>query len=385
MATEEQLKQRRRRDKRRTMGVPVRVYPTEFEEAAQIVREAMRTHGMSSYEIAAQTGVHQTTVSRIARGAQHGLSRDSYDRLNRLVFEQPIRGEGVKAGSRAGSRVNPAGTVRRLQGLNAAGFNNAFLGVYLGVSKQAVAKMTGGTARFVYGATAVAVRELYGKLADTNPLDYGIPAVSVTRAVALAARHGMAPPTAWDEETIDDPQACPEWTGSCGTVDGYLIHHQEGLPVCPPCAEAGTGDVFDRGRLRAARLNADLTLLGVENLTGINRETVKHIENGRSRRPGVKRLQLLADTYGVPLPDLCVKALLPPEELERQYVLLPEPLAVLIAKRGWTVAGFEEHAGLAHGVLSKWLNGHYSPNVANGRKMAAALDAVWTDFYVREP
>ena len=50
-------------------------------------------------------------------------------------------------------------------------------------------------------ATAQLVRELYDELAMvTGPSQ---------RARTLAAKHGWAPPLAWDDETIDDPAARP--------------------------------------------------------------------------------------------------------------------------------------------------------------------------------
>ena len=44
---------------------------------------------------------------------------------------------------------------------------------------------------------------------------------------------------AWDDDTIDDPAAFPDWTGKCGTPDGYDAHYKmKILPSCQPCRDA---------------------------------------------------------------------------------------------------------------------------------------------------
>ena len=54
----------------------------------------------------------------------------------------------------------------------------------------------------------------------------------------IARRNGWAPPGAWDDDQIDDPQAHPEWTGECGTDRGYWVHRRQQLPMCTRCETA---------------------------------------------------------------------------------------------------------------------------------------------------
>jgi hypothetical protein len=45
-------------------------------------------------------------------------------------------------------------------------------------------------------------------------------------------------PDHWDDDTIDDPNAVPEYTGRCGSIVGALIHLRESIPMCPPCEQS---------------------------------------------------------------------------------------------------------------------------------------------------
>jgi hypothetical protein len=88
--------------------------------------------------------------------------------------------------------------------------------------------------------TAGKVDQMYRKLALVKPEDHGIAEGAIVRAKTYARKAGWtATPGCWDEDTIDDPSAFPEWTGQCGTVYGFRVHYREGLlPVCEACSKA---------------------------------------------------------------------------------------------------------------------------------------------------
>lgn len=97
------------------------------------------------------------------------------------------------------------------------------------------------------------VRVVYEKLAGTDPLDNGMTKRNVVMARRWAAEHGWAPHWAWDDDTIEDPAAHPEWTGACGTRAGFRIHIRElmrgnDLPLCLACRV-----VFEDHRLGSER------------------------------------------------------------------------------------------------------------------------------------
>ncbi|MFD4474615.1 helix-turn-helix domain-containing protein [Streptomyces sp. NPDC058471] len=252
---QEELKKRRRRDKLYNMGRPQRVTPPEFEQLTKLILRA-KGNGMSATQIARQVGggIHQTTVSNIARGAQKSVNRDNYDKL------MTLRVEASETALRTGARVSPIPTQRRIQALNAIGFHCALLGEHLNMSKQAVQHMGYAETAFVFGSTARAIAELYSKLADTNPADYGIDDSTLKRIITLSARKGCAPPSCWDDDTIDDPAALPEWTGACGTPEGYRVHIRETLagtrlPLCAACKQVV--ETGDRTRETGFKFRAD--------------------------------------------------------------------------------------------------------------------------------
>jgi lambda repressor-like predicted transcriptional regulator len=76
-----------------------------------------------------------------------------------------------------------------------------------------------------------------------NRVDDGFRALSRTTGASArsrnrATRERWAPPGAWDDDTIDNPDAHPDWTGHCGTDRGWWIHSLEKIPHCQPCETA---------------------------------------------------------------------------------------------------------------------------------------------------
>ncbi|MEU0427885.1 hypothetical protein ABZ235_30625 [Streptomyces canus] len=135
-----------------------------------------------------------------------------------------------------GEVVHAAGTIRRLQSLGVAGWPVARLARETGRSPAQLARLM--TATTVPVATARAVAAFYARYSTTSPGLCGVPAMHARAARAHATAKGWAPHWAWDDDTIDDPAARPEWTGHCGTVRGADLHEKHGIPLCPPCRAA---------------------------------------------------------------------------------------------------------------------------------------------------
>jgi len=85
---------------------------------------------------------------------------------------------------------------------------------------------------------ARAMRALYDELWQADPADHGASPGGITRARRYAAERRWAPPQAWDDDTIDNPDAFPDWTGQCGTPQGVGAHRRAGIPACDPCRRA---------------------------------------------------------------------------------------------------------------------------------------------------
>jgi len=99
--------------------------------------------------------------------------------------------------------VPAVGTARRLQALVAIGYSWRDLAAKLGISNRRVAELALAPEGRVHRTTVARVHTLFEELSGTP---------GTTRyAFVVAARHGFAPPLAWDD--IDDPNAQPDVLG----------------------------------------------------------------------------------------------------------------------------------------------------------------------------
>ena len=103
----------------------------------------------------------------------------------------------LKRWARAGS----VGISRRLRALVAIGYSSAQLSDMVGIHPSYVSKLMNNTRPRVNADTANRVYSLYDRLCMT-------PGPSQA-ARDRAHRKGWMPPLAWDDETIDDPEARP--------------------------------------------------------------------------------------------------------------------------------------------------------------------------------
>lgn len=148
------------------------------------------------------------------------------------------------------ANIAATGTTRRLQALVAVGWPQMRLANELGWTPTNLS--TRIVADTVTVKTARAVRDLYERLWNVDPLDHGASPGGISRAKNRAAEARWAPPGAWDDDRLDDPAAFPDWTGHCGTPEGYDVHRRHGIPICDPCRQAGA----ERRAQRRARATA---------------------------------------------------------------------------------------------------------------------------------
>jgi len=144
---------------------------------------------------------------------RHG-TRAAYQRDDCRCLPCRAANARAVAGYKRGDYVNDGylipsvGVRRRLQALNAAGWTLTNLSDRLGTHIQATRRLLGDTHdahETCYIDTHQAVALLYDQLADLQPPE-GTPAL---RARRKAERRGWLPPSAWDDDTIDDPDAIP--------------------------------------------------------------------------------------------------------------------------------------------------------------------------------
>lgn len=224
-------------------------------DAAPIMRRIRLYHsrGMSVSAMAEQTGLSVGGITQYLQGYRRvkgepvpirWVNRNAYYAIAAMKFEPP-------EGDHVGAQMDPTACRRMIQALVAQGFPVEWMSRHLledGVDNHLAADML--KAKWVYPATVKRITALYEKYQDVDPRTLGVSLHSYNRSRNMAARREWAPPTAWDPDTIGDPKAHPEWTGACGTEQGYQIHYREkdrrfwskelGREVwaCPPCRVA---------------------------------------------------------------------------------------------------------------------------------------------------
>jgi hypothetical protein len=231
MRTEADRKRARYAEKEKAAGRPLRV-PAD---KARTHRDALRAAGMTDSAIAAaatENGypIHQTTVSTAGLHSPN-VHRDTEAAIMSVDLET--------APAQPHKLIPILGTQRALEGLVAAGYSLRWLStniVYEPHGRKtdnrsiAYALMSGKFNR-VELQTFRRIWTNAQKLESVNPLDMGLTSQAVSRARNYAAKRGYVPLHCWDEDTIMDPGAFPEWTGECGTVTGYNLHRRHGIHV----------------------------------------------------------------------------------------------------------------------------------------------------------
>ena len=300
----EQVKARRRvTEYLRETGRAVTFPPgsPEVKQAKAHVR-ALHKRGMSYAAMERQSGKPARTIHYFVERTGNGMYRNTYITLMSLRFELD------PSHPRAGAKVNSIGSRRRLLSLWYDGFTIELLNELAGYHRRAVnfERLARGERKSgIYPETARKIAELYDKLEGVDPADYGLDVRTRKYARTFAVKQGAVPRHCWDTHTIDDPDAIAEWTGACGTIEGYRIHKREGIPVCGPCRVSdGSVARFSGERLRKLREERGLTQAAVQTLAGLGKGHLRHWESGRSM-PRPATLERLASALDVTFEDLC--------------------------------------------------------------------------------
>ena len=208
---------------------------------AGIRRERVRLAGQSNLTplpvlvahitVLTDSGMSQCAIGRAANVSQSTISNILNGKLNSCLRSKGERILAVRPGIQDNISERPAlGSARRLQALYAIGHGAIAISSRFDINHATVSQIVNGRYKLINGSIAARVRNIYDQLSST-------PGTS-KHARTRAATGGWAPPAAWDETTIDDPAANPEWTGHCGTDRGWWMHTIQRLPMCQPCADA---------------------------------------------------------------------------------------------------------------------------------------------------
>lgn len=218
--------------------------------------EPVRTHlrylqtcGMGLRAIGAAAGVHRKQLQSIVNGRPE-LGRGPQKVVRPALAATLLDVQPTLDTLGASTVIPAAGTTRRLQALVAVGWPQTCLAKELGWAPNNLSALI--VAPTVMVRTARLVRDLYERLWKVDPLTHGATQIGVSRAKKRALQARWAPVAAWDDDAIDDPAAFPDWTGRCGTAEGYRDHYNHHIPVCDPCRQAA----MERRRHRVDRTQA---------------------------------------------------------------------------------------------------------------------------------
>lgn len=257
----------RRRVKARAYGRPT----TDLVDAAP-VREyllELLAAGMGRRRITALSGVNRNDINAIVRG---GRGRPARQRIQPRTAAALL---AVTLDPALGALIDPTGTTRRLRALVADGWTQTELAARLGATVTNFNSLILGRYLTVTRRTEARVRALYGELQ--------VPPEPSPHALAAAHRHGWVPSACWDDDTIDDPFAHPNWTG----FDEVIV--RDWLAQCASPVGAGPEELIEVvRRLMAATFTATESAV----LTGLSVRDVQvmrdHITR-QDRADGVRR------------------------------------------------------------------------------------------------
>lgn len=178
----------------------------DAEPARQHVRMLM-TYGIGWQRVARISGVANGTLSTLLYG-NYKTHRPPSKRVRTETADKILSVRPTFDNIAPGQYVDATGTRRRLQALVAIGWPQRRIAQELGSEFALVWAQIRQDA--VQAATARAVKDLYERLWNVDPLTRGVLSRWADTARQIAAKHGWVPPAAWDDDVIDSPGATPD-------------------------------------------------------------------------------------------------------------------------------------------------------------------------------
>ncbi|AJP04752.1 hypothetical protein TU94_28195 [Streptomyces cyaneogriseus subsp. noncyanogenus] len=219
-----------RRQLLRLAGKPASLNREEVAAVIGHIKACLDT-GMSQCLIGRRAGVAQSTISRLITRGDTGCLRAQGERIL-----------AVRPGDFDGVSDRPSlATVRRVRALYYAGHGPQAIRKHAPITLTIITEIAGAEYEWVSPTTETAIRRACAELAGVQGTSH--------RARDRALREGWAPLSAWDEDTLGDPSAHPEWTGYCGTDRGWWIHQRQQLPMCARCQQAHAEWMADHAHL----------------------------------------------------------------------------------------------------------------------------------------
>lgn len=188
-------------------ALATRGMPTGKVDVAPVIEhiKALATAGVSNARVGKLTGIPQNNIWQIVNGHRQFVFASTAAKI--LAIPPPHVAWSLASD---GALTPLVGSQRRLRALMAFGYPGRMLARQIGVQHAVINKITAGNQKHVTARVARAIAELFDELQLTP----GPSQISRRRA----AVRGWALPLAWDEDSIDDPNAEPEELGSTHTT-----------------------------------------------------------------------------------------------------------------------------------------------------------------------
>lgn len=164
------------------------------ERAQAHVQELTNSLGVSIRAIADASGTSPAVISELNRGICHGLMV----RTEKAILA--VKPEDILGRPNLNGSVPNIGTRRRIQALMAMGWRHQDLTPLLGFNSGNVVHQAGN---WITRRKHEATKGVYDRLWNQRG-----PATRIS--LARVAKAGYAPPLAWDDDSIDDPNAEPD-------------------------------------------------------------------------------------------------------------------------------------------------------------------------------
>ena len=193
--------------------------------------------------------------------------------------------------------VPAVGAVRRVRALYALGHLNYVIAREAGISRDAVCSLAAGHWATVKVSVDDGVRAAYDRLSMSTGESW--------KTRRMAERHGWVPPLAWDDDTIDDPEARPELNSGEVSSRGEGAEHVDRVAVEAYLA-GRIVQVTDAERLAAllAAPGRDLSMGDVDALHGLPQKASENF---------LRRMKMRYARAGLALPDVGAEVVvLPP-------------------------------------------------------------------------
>lgn len=181
--------------------------------AAEPIREHIRglmEAGIGLKQITRLTGVNGGALCKILYGIP-SQGRPPAKRVHITTATKLLAITPTSSNLAGGTRIPAHGATRRIQALIARGWSQAKLADRLNIQPANFTTIVHGRDTHITARTAAKIRDLYDELWDqTPPAATRWERAAIARAQGQATTHGWAPPLAWDDDTIDDPDARPD-------------------------------------------------------------------------------------------------------------------------------------------------------------------------------